>query len=89
MAAPAPVVFVAQGGLDVITEVRPENTRERQQDLIDYVVERADAAALPVRSPRDRAARGGVVNIGVGTEAAKVCHARWSQSFTPALYRER
>src|SRR5262245_47909475 len=71
----APVVFLAQGGLDVITEVRPENTRERQQDLIDYVVHRADEASLPVRSPRDRAARGGVVNIGVGTEAAKVCHA--------------
>jgi kynureninase len=71
----APVVFLAQGGLDVISEVRPEHTRERQQDLIDYVVHRADEASLPVRSPRDRTARGGVVNIGVGTEAAKVCHA--------------
>ena len=49
--------------------------RERQQDLIDYLIARADQAGLSVRSPRDRNARGGMVNIGVGTEAEKVCHA--------------
>jgi kynureninase len=71
----APIAFIAQGGLDVITEVGPAAIRERQQDLIDLVIERADAAGLPVRSPRDRPVRGGMVNIGVGTEAEKVCHA--------------
>jgi kynureninase len=71
----APTAFIAQGGLDIITEVGPPAIRDRQQDLIDYVVERSDAAGLPVRSPRDRNARGGMVNIGVGTEAEKVCHA--------------
>ena len=71
----APVAFIAQGGLDIISEVGPANTRERQQDLIDYVIAGADQAGLPVRSPRDRTRRGGMVNIGVGTEAEKVCHA--------------
>jgi kynureninase len=71
----APIAFIAQGGLDLITEVGPAAIRERQQDLIDYVIERADGAALPVRSPRDRSVRGGMVNLGVGTEAEKVCHA--------------
>jgi len=71
----APIAFIAQGGLDVIAEVGPAAIRERQQDLIDLVVERADGAGLPVRSPRDREARGGMVNMGVGTEAEKVCHA--------------
>jgi kynureninase len=71
----APIAFIAKGGLDVITEVGPAAIRERQQDLIDLVVERADGAGLPVRSPRDRRVRGGMVNIGVGTEAEKVCHA--------------
>ena len=75
----APVAFIAQGGLDIITEVGPANTRERQQDLIDYVIARADQAELPVRSPRDRNARGGMVNIGVGTEAEKVCHALYER----------
>jgi kynureninase len=70
-----PVAFLAQGGLDIIAEVGPANTREHQQDLIDYVVAQADEAKLPVRTPRDRHARGGVVNIGVGEEAEKVCHA--------------
>jgi kynureninase len=71
----APIAFIAQGGLDIISEVGPANTRGRQQDLIDYVVARADDARLPVRSPRDRNARGGMVNLGVGQEAEKVCHA--------------
>jgi len=71
----APVAFIAQGGLDIISEVGPAAIRGRQQDLIDYVIARADQAGLPVRSPRDRHARGGMVNVGVGTEAEKVCHA--------------
>jgi selenocysteine lyase/cysteine desulfurase len=55
--------------------VGPARIRERQQDLIDYLIARADDATLPIRSPRDRNGRGGMVNVGVGEEAAKVCHA--------------
>jgi kynureninase len=72
---PAPVSFIAQGGLDVISEVTPERIRARQGELGDYLIERADALGLPVRTPRDRAARGGVVNVGVGPGAEKICHA--------------
>ena len=71
----APVSFIAQGGLDIITEVGPASIRERQQDLVEYVISRADDAGLPIRSPRDRNGRGGIVNVGVGPEAGKVCHA--------------
>jgi kynureninase len=71
----APVSFIAQGGLDIITEVGPAAIRARQQELIEYLISRADGAGLPVRTPRDPHARGGMVNIGVGTEAEKVCHA--------------
>ena len=72
---PAPVVFLAQGGLDVISEVTPERIRVRQSELTDHVIACADEMALPVRTPRGREARGGVVNVGVGPEAAKICHA--------------
>ena len=72
---PAPVFFIAQGGLDVIAEVTPDRIRARQGELGDYIIERADALSLPVRTPRDRSARGGVVNVGVGPEADKICHA--------------
>jgi kynureninase len=71
----APVSFIAQGGLDIISEVGPAAIRARQQDLVDYLMARADQEGLPVRTPRDRDARGGMVNLGVGTEAEKVCHA--------------
>jgi selenocysteine lyase/cysteine desulfurase len=60
--------------LDIITEVGPATIRERQQDLVEYVITRADDAGLPIRSPRDRKERGGIVNVGVGPEARKICH---------------
>lgn len=71
---PAPVMFLAQGGLDIISEVTPQRIRERQGELTDYVIARADGAGIAVRTPRDRSTRGGVVNIGVGPEAEKICH---------------
>jgi selenocysteine lyase/cysteine desulfurase len=72
---PAPVVFIAQGGMDIISEVTPERIRARQGELTDHAIACADEAGLPVRTPRDRRARGGVVNVGVGTEAGRICHA--------------
>jgi kynureninase len=71
----APVAFVAQGGLDVITEVGPARIRERIKELTSYVVERADAAGLEVRALRDPEARGGMINIKVGPDAQRICHA--------------
>jgi kynureninase len=72
---PAPVVFLAQGGLDIIGEVTPERIRARQGELTDHVISCADGMGLPIRTPRDRAMRGGVVNVGVGPEADRICHA--------------
>jgi kynureninase len=76
---PAPSVFVAHGGLEIITEVGPERIRERQGELTDYLIERADAAGLEVRTPRDRKARGGVVNVKVGEQAAKIAEALYER----------
>jgi len=72
---PAPVYPIAEGGLDIINEVTPERIRGRQAELTDHVIARADELGLPVRTPRERSARGGVVNVGVGPEAEKICHA--------------
>ena len=70
----APVAFIAQGGLDIITEVGPSRIRERQQDLVDYLMAGADEAGIPVRTLRDRNRRGGLVNLKVGDQAMKICH---------------
>ena len=72
---PAPVFFLAQGGMDIIAEVGVERIRARQGELTDHVVARSDEAGLEVRTPRERAARGGVVNVRVGEDAEGVCHA--------------
>jgi len=72
---PAPVFFLAQGGLDLIAEARVERIRERQGELTEHVMARADALGLPVRTPRAAADRGGVVNVGVGDGAGSICHA--------------
>jgi len=72
---PAPAAFIAHGGLEIIAEVTPERIRDRQGELTDHVMARADAAGLPVRTPRDRKARGGVVNVGVGKRAGDIAEA--------------
>jgi kynureninase len=71
---PAPVFFIAQGGLDVVAEVGVERIRERQWGLQDRVFEHADRLGLDVRTPRARQARGGVVNVRVGQDAERICH---------------
>jgi len=75
----APIPFVAHGGLEIITEATPERIRERQGELTDYVMERAAAMKLPVRTPRDRKARGGVVNVGVGERAGEIVEALYEE----------
>jgi kynureninase len=75
----APVAFIAHGGLEIIAEVGPEAIRARQSELTAHVIEEADRAGYPVRTPRDPAARGGVVNVGVGTDAAKVAEALYER----------
>jgi kynureninase len=72
---PAPVYFIAQGGIDVIAEVGVQRIRARQWELQDRVIARADEAGLEVRTPRERAGRGGVVNVRVGPDAERICHA--------------
>jgi kynureninase len=76
---PAPIAFIAQGGLEIITEVTPERIRARQGELTDHVIARADRAGLPVRTSRDRAGRGGVVNVGVGEQADKIAAALYER----------
>ena len=76
---PAPTAYAAHGGLEIISEVTPERIRERQGELTEYVMNRADGAGLSVRTPRDRAARGGVVNVGVGEQAEKVFEALYER----------
>jgi kynureninase len=75
----APSVFQGTGGLEIITEVGPERIRERVGELTDELIAGAEAAGLEVRTPRDRMARGGVVNIGVGPEAGKTAEALYER----------
>ena len=76
---PAPIAFIARGGLEIISEVGPARIRDRQRELTEYVIRRADAAGLPVRTPRDPELRGGVVNVGVGEGAPKVSEALYER----------
>src|SRR5205823_117486 len=72
---PAPVAFLAQGGLDIISEAGPAAIRARMGELSDRVIAEADELGLEIRTLRDRNARGGLVNVKVGEEARKICHA--------------
>jgi kynureninase len=72
---PAPVFFLAQGGIDIVAEVGVPRIRARQGELTDHVMTRADEAGLEVRTPREPTGRGGVVNVRVGPDAEEICHA--------------
>jgi len=66
LGTPAPAsVFAAAAGLEIILEVGVERIRSRVQDLIDYAIALADERRLPVRTPRDRERRGGLVAVEV------------------------
>jgi kynureninase len=72
---PAPVFFIAQGGIDVVAEVGVDRIRQRQWELQERAIEHADRLGLDVRTPRERRDRGGVVNVRVGPDAERICHA--------------
>jgi len=72
---PAPVFFIAQGGVDVVAEVGVDRIRQRQWELQERVIEHADRLGLDVRTPRERRDRGGVINVRVGPDAERICHA--------------
>ena len=69
---PAPVFFIAQGGIDVVAEVGVDQIRQRQWELQERVIEHADRLGLDVRTPRERRDRGGVVNVRVGPDAERI-----------------
>jgi kynureninase len=71
---PAPVFFLAQGGIDIISEVGVSRVRARLRSLTDHVIARSDEAGLEVRTPRESSMRGGVVNVRVGDDAGAICH---------------
>lgn len=68
-----PQAWTAAGGLEIILEVGVQNIRRRNQELTRGIIERADAAALEVLSPRDDDRRGGLVRVRVpgGRERAQ------------------
>src|SRR5207237_9049078 len=72
---PAPVAFLAQGGLDIITEVGPARIRERMGELSDRVMAGADGLGLEDRNLRDRTERGALGHVKVVDEAMQVGHA--------------
>lgn len=76
---PAPIPFIAQGGLEIISEVTPERIRGRQGELTDHVISWADGAGLAVGTPRDRERRGGVVHVRVGEQAGKIAEALYER----------
>ena len=73
---PAPVFFIAQGGLDIIAEVGVERIRARQGELTDHVIARSGRGrARRADAASSSAIAGGVVNVQVGPDAGAICHA--------------
>jgi kynureninase len=74
-----PSVYLAHGGLEIVSEVGPGRIRARQRELTTRVVDRADALGLEVRTPRDPDARGGTVSVRVGPGAQDLAAALYER----------
>jgi kynureninase len=60
-----PQAWTASGGMEIILEVGVDAIRQRNQELTERVIERADEAGLEVRTPRDKSRRGGLVRVHI------------------------
>lgn len=58
-------VFASAAGMSIIEEVGVDRIRARSLELTGYLIERADDAGLPVRTPRPPERRGGLVAVEV------------------------
>jgi kynureninase len=60
-----PQAWTAGGGMEIILEVGVEAIRQRNQELTERIIVRADDAGLEVRTPRDKSRRGGLVRVHI------------------------
>ncbi|UCF37919.1 MAG: aminotransferase class V-fold PLP-dependent enzyme [Acidobacteriota bacterium] len=58
-----PGLFAARRGLEIIQEVGVARIRERSSMLTEFLIAAADAASIPVRTPRNPRERGGHVTL--------------------------
>lgn len=58
-----PGLYAAREGIDIVREVGTEAIRERSLDLTDRILVHADAQDLEIRTPREKAQRGGMVCV--------------------------
>jgi kynureninase len=60
-----PAMYSARSGYEIVREIGVEAIRAKSQRQTQRLIALADEAGLPVRSPRDPAARGGTVIVDV------------------------
>jgi len=64
-----PAMYSARSGYEIVNEIGVTAIREKSQRQTQRLIALADEAGLTVRSPRDPAARGGTVIIGISDTA--------------------
>jgi len=69
---PVPALYSARSGYRIINEIGVDRIRANSIRMTERLIALADAADLPVTSPRDPTLRGGTVAIGVEEGAAVV-----------------
>jgi selenocysteine lyase/cysteine desulfurase len=67
---PAPNAYQASAGMSIIEEVGVETVREEVVDHTAHLIEAAQECGFSVRTPREDAHRGGVVNVQVAEPGA-------------------
>ncbi len=65
-------VYASSAGLDIVLEIGVEAIRRRTTELVDDLVDRVTDAGYEIRTPREPAARAGIVMVRMKDPAAAV-----------------
>ena len=66
-----PAMYAARPGYEIVNEIGVNAIREKSQRQTQLLIALADAAGIPVRSPRNPAERGGAVILGVAEDRGR------------------
>ena len=66
-----PAMYAARSGYEIVNEIGVNAIREKSMRQTQLLIELADKAGIPVRSPRNPAERGGAIILGIPDERGR------------------
>ncbi len=66
-----PAMYAARSGYEIVNEIGVQAIRDKSKRQTQLLIQLADEAGIPVRSPRDVEQRGGAIILGIAEERGR------------------